>query len=267
MIFTGLSGFPITPLQNGRVDFEILRRIRDHLDGAGLDSIGVLGSTGSFAYLSEPERALVMECWSDIQTPWIAGVSATSTAESLRQAKIAARNGARGIIANAFSYIPLREHELERYFLEIADASPLPLCVYDNPVNTGQTLSLALLQRLAAHPNVQALKVFAQADNAEQHAQLAELSLAAGYAVDWNCCEAMIGGGAAWYSTLAGTRPEWLVPIMQAIKAGDHVTARALNAELEPVWGAMREQTGYRYVHHQANERGWVCEMPGPLGG
>lgn len=62
MIFEGLSGFPITPFKNGKVDFNVLCNIHNHIDQAGLDSIGVLESTGSFAYLSELERIKVLEC-------------------------------------------------------------------------------------------------------------------------------------------------------------------------------------------------------------
>ena len=264
-IFEGLSGFPITPLKNGRVDFEVLKQIRDHLDQSGLDSIGVLGSTGSFAYLSEPERALVMEAWSGIQTPWIAGVSATTTAEAIRHSKMAHRNGASGVIANAFSYVPLSVDELERYFLELAESSPLPLCIYDNPVNTGQSLSIDLLARLSAHANVHAIKAFAQADNHEQHEQLSQLRWKAGYAVDFNACEAMINGGSAWYSTLAGTLPEALVPIMRAIRSGDLAAARALDAQLHPVYEAMKSHSGFRVVHQIACQRGWTCQLPPPI--
>lgn len=263
--FTGLSGFAITPMCDGRVDFDVLVRIRDHLDQSGLDSIGVLGSTGSFAYLSEPERALVMECWSGIKTPWIAGVSATTTAEAIRGCKMAHRNGASGVIANAVSYVPLNTNELKDYFWQIAQHSPLPLCVYDNPPNTGQSLSLELLAELAAHPNIAAVKVFAQPDNAQQHQALSQLACAAGYAVDLHACEAMIGGGDAWYSTLAGTLPEALVPIMRAIRAGDFEQARKLNQALEPIYQLMRQHSGFRVVHAIANQRGWSCQLPAPL--
>ncbi|WP_371195409.1 dihydrodipicolinate synthase family protein [Glaciecola sp. SC05] len=265
MIFEGLSGFPITPLKKGRVDVTTLQKIRDHIDTAGLDSIGVLGSTGSFAYLSESERTLVMECWSELSTPWIAGISATTTREAIRSAKAAHQYGAQGVIANAFSYVPLSANELTAYFLEVADNSPLPLCVYDNPMTTGQTLSYELLKSLSEHPNVMGAKVFAQLNNEEQHAKLSALNWQAGYAVDKLCCEAMINGASAWYSTLAGTVPELLVPVMTAIKQGDDNQARKLNKMLQPLYEMMGQYSGYRVVHALANLRGWACDLPSPL--
>ena len=265
MIFEGLSGFPITPINDGKVDFGVLCKIRDHIDHAGLDSIGVLGSTGSFAYLSELERTRVLECWSKAKTPWIAGVSATTTGEAIRYCHIAEKNGAQGVIANAFAYVPLRPDELKRYFLHIADNSPLPLCVYDNPVTTGQALSEALLTELAAHPNIQAIKTFAKQDNQSQHEVLSTVPLHIGYAVDAFCCDAMLGGASAWYSTLAGTMPELLVPVASAIKLGDSRKALELNQLVLPLYELMRQHSGYRVVHALANLRGWSCELPAPL--
>lgn len=265
MVFQGLSGFPITPLKNGEVDLNVLCRIRDHIDNAGLDSIGVLGSTGSFAYLSDVDRISVMECWGKATTPWIAGISATTTRAAIRYAKIAEQNGAQGLIANAFAYVPLNSEELKSYFLDIADASSLPLCVYDNPLTTGQTLSDELIRELCTHENIKSIKVFAKENNTEQHKRLSALKIHPGYAVDANCCEAIINGGSAWYSTLAGTIPELLVPVMKAIKAGDYVKARQLNSQAKPLYDLMKQYSGFRVMHALANQRAWVCELPKPL--
>ncbi|WP_395344677.1 dihydrodipicolinate synthase family protein [Ningiella sp. W23] len=265
MVFKGLIGFPITPIKESKVDLPILDKIREHLDQSGLDAIGVLGSTGSFAYLDENERERVMACWSKASTPWIAGVSATTTGEAIRQCKAANYHGAQGVIANAFSYVPLKENELQRYFLEIAEHSPLPLCVYDNPVNTGQTLSFTLLETLASHPNIRAIKAFAQSNNEALHSKLSALNWQAGYAVDANCCEAMIKGGKAWFSTLAGTMPELLVPIMNAIKQTEYDKARESHQALSQLFELMREHSGFRLMHALANHKGWQCELPSPL--
>ncbi|MFC4701288.1 dihydrodipicolinate synthase family protein [Glaciecola siphonariae] len=265
MIFSGLSGFPITPIKDGRADIDTLSAIVRHVDASGLDSIGVLGSTGSFAYLNQLERERVMACWSKATTPWIGGVSATSSHEALLNCQLAHKHGAKGVIANAFAYVPLRNNELTKYFLDIAEHSPLPVCVYDNPVTTGQALSYDVIARLAEHPNIQAIKMFAQQNNQAQHASLSSLNINAGYAVDAFCCDAMIGGASAWYSTLAGTVPELLVPIMNAIKTKDVTKARRLNTALAPLYQLMRTHSGYRVVHALANQRGWQCELPSPL--
>ncbi|MBF7075068.1 dihydrodipicolinate synthase family protein [Glaciecola sp. MH2013] len=264
-IFTGLSGFPITPLLGNELNLDALKKIRACIDSSGLDSIGVLGSTGSFAYLTASQRATVFECWSEAKTPWIAGVSATSTKEALATCKIAQQNGASAVIANAFAYVPLTNNELSHYFLRIADASELPVCVYDNPITTGQKLTHDILAILAKHPNIKATKMFAKENNTEQHKALALLDWQAGYAVDANCCEAMIGGASAWYSTLAGTLPELLVPVVKAIKDGDITKARALNQANQPIYALMKQYTGYRAMHVFANIRGWQCELPSPL--
>ncbi|WP_250207581.1 dihydrodipicolinate synthase family protein [Alteromonas oceanisediminis] len=240
-------------------------KIREHLDHSGLDSIGVLGSTGSFAYLSEQQRIDVMACWSELKTPWIAGISATTTTGAVRLAHAAEKNGAQGVIVNAFSYVGLRDEEQRNYFLNIADSSPLPVCVYDNPVTTGLALSDELIHALSLHENIHAVKVFAQKDNRIQQERLGKLAIEPGYAVDARCCEAMISGGSAWYSTLAGTLPERVVPIMAAVKAGDFDRARELNRDNQPLYDAMRSHSGYRMMHALAKQRQWACELPAPL--
>lgn len=265
MIFEGLSGFPITPLKNGEVNYTSLASIRDHIDQAGLDSISVLGSTGSFAYLSEQHRNRVMESWSKASTPWIAGVSAITTKEAIRYCNVARENGAQGVIANAFAYVPLNEGEIIKYFIEIADHSPLPLCVYDNPVTTGQKISDDVLRTLSAHENIKATKVFAQSNNNAQHLKLSAMNWRPGYAVDALCCDAMINGASTWYSTLAGTAPELVVPIVSAIKNKDYEKARELNSQNEALYQLMKAHSGYRLMHALANQRGWTCELPSPL--
>jgi dihydrodipicolinate synthase/N-acetylneuraminate lyase len=117
----------------------------------------------------------------------------------------------------------------------------------------------------AYHENIKAIKVFAKQDNGEQHNRLDSLNIHAGYAVDANFCEAIINGGSAWYSTLAGTLPELLVPVMSAIKGGEYDKARQLNSEVEPLYALMKQFSGFRVMHALANQRGWTCELPKPL--
>lgn len=58
--FTGMCAFALTPLQDGRIDETALARLVVRLVAAGVDSIGALGSTGNYAYLSHAERARVV---------------------------------------------------------------------------------------------------------------------------------------------------------------------------------------------------------------
>jgi 4-hydroxy-tetrahydrodipicolinate synthase len=264
-MFEGLLGFPITPMYNNEIDFDVLKRLIHDIDNSNLDGIGVLGSTGSFAYLNETQRCRVMECWSEAKTPWIAGISATTAEQAIRFSKLAKLNGAKGAIVSVMAYAPLNQAELTRYFLQIADRSPLPLCIYNNPVTTGYDLELPLLTRLSNHANVKSAKIFAKPDNKEQHKALSNLDWKAGYAVDAFCCEAMINGASAWYSTLAGTAPELLVPIAKAIKLQNYEQARQLNAQLHEVFRLMKQHSGYKLVHAIAQYKGWRCELPSPL--
>lgn len=59
-MFSGLCAFPLTPLSNGQLDEESLARIMARLTAAGVDSLGILGSTGSYAYLTRQQRQRVI---------------------------------------------------------------------------------------------------------------------------------------------------------------------------------------------------------------
>ncbi len=80
-MFFGLSAFPLTPMNRGVIDEAAFIRLVDHLVDAGVDSIGALGSTGNYAYLSREERAhiarLAVKHAGDV--PVIIGISALRT--------------------------------------------------------------------------------------------------------------------------------------------------------------------------------------------
>ena len=81
--FTGLSAFPITPSDaDGRVDADALRRLLAPLVAAGVDSIGLLGSTGTYAYLARAERRRAVAVAADAvggRVPLLVGVGALRT--------------------------------------------------------------------------------------------------------------------------------------------------------------------------------------------
>ena len=94
---TGLSAFPITPSDAGRVDVSGLRLLLSRLTAATVDSIGLLGSTGSYAYLSREERRRAVETAVeavDGRCPILVGVGALRTDEAVRLAQDARAIGA-----------------------------------------------------------------------------------------------------------------------------------------------------------------------------
>jgi 4-hydroxy-tetrahydrodipicolinate synthase len=161
-LFNGLCGFPITPADpQGRVDTEALARLVTRLADSGVASVGLLGSTGTYVYLSREERRRAIEAAAEAlggKAPLMAGVGALRTDAALDLARDARKAGADGVLLAPVSYLPLTEEEVFAHFQAVAAETETPLCVYNNPTTTGFTFTPELLGRLAAIPNVVAVK-------------------------------------------------------------------------------------------------------------
>ena len=271
----GLSAFPITPTSpDGQVDAGALSGLLDRLVEAGVDSIGLLGSTGSYPYLARSERRRALEAAVETvagRVPILVGVGALRTDEAVRLARDAREIGAAAGLLAAVSYTPLTDDEVFEHFATVARDSRLPLCVYDNPGTTHFTFGSALVGRLAQLPGIVAVKSPAPAAIAVvQH--LAGLravvppGFSLGYSVDWNATEALIAGGEAWYGVAAGLFPEPCLRIVRAVQSGDAAEARRLNADLEPLWSLFREFSSLRVIYVAANLLGLSrADPPRPI--
>ena len=266
----GLSAFPITPADEaGRVDVFALRALVARLCAAKVDSIGLLGSTGSYAYLSRAERRHALDAALDAAnggTPVVAGVGALRTDEAMALASDARDAGASAGLLAPVSYTPLTDDEVFEHYRAVAGVG-LPISVYDNPGTTHFAFSRALLARLSHVDGIVAAKCPAGSPD-ETAAHLAALrekaadGFSIGYSGDWNAAEAMIAGADAWYSVLAGLFPEPCLAIVRAAQRGDAEEARRLNAMLEPVWSVFRELSSLRVIYAQANAMGLARHAP-----
>ena len=274
-VLKGLSAFPITPSDaDGRVNVVALRQLLTPLIEAKVNSIGLLGSTGSYPYLSHAERRRALETAMDEAGGWVpvlVGVGALRTDDAVRLAQDAQAIGAAAGLLAPVSYTPLTDDEVFEHFATVARESGLPLCIYDNPGTTHFRFSPALVGRLSSLPGVVAIKCPAP-DPQSVSAHLNEFravvpkDFSVGYSVDWYLVEALLAGGDAWYSVLAGLFPHVCMEIVQAVENGNAAAARRLNAHLQPLWDLFREFSSLRVVYAIAEVRG-ICraELPRPI--
>jgi 4-hydroxy-tetrahydrodipicolinate synthase len=237
MLFDGLCAFPITPASaDGIVDTAALDSLIRRLTDAGVDSIGLLGSTGTAPYFARAERSRAVSAAAEAagDTPIMVGIGALRTDQAVSLARDAAAAGAHGLLLPPIAYIPLTEEEVYRHCSTVAAATDLPLCLYNNPAATHFTFTPALTARLSRVARIAAVKNPAPSGNVA--AELAALRQEAspgfsiGVSVDWRAADAMLAGADAWYSVLAGILPGPCVAIARAIRQGDAVHAQALNA-------------------------------------
>jgi 4-hydroxy-tetrahydrodipicolinate synthase len=254
--FHGLSAFPPTPADiNGRVDTEVLCSLLEPLCDAGVASIGLLGSTGIYAYLSHEERLravkAAVECVNG-RVPIVVGVGALRTDHAQGLARDAEAAGADALLLAPVSYTPLTQEEAYQHFLAVTKAVTLPLCIYNNPGTTHFTFSRDLLQRLSDIETIRAVKMPLPADG-DVRGELAALrektGLAIGYSGDWGAAEALLSGAGAWYSVIGGLLPRTALAMTKAAIAGDGKETRRLDGLLEPLWKMFKEFGSIRVVY------------------
>lgn len=275
-MFQGLSAFPLTPMDEHGVDERAFARLVARLAEAGVDSIGALGSTGNYAYLSREERArvarLAVEHAGD--TPVIIGVGALRSREVIALAEDAQRAGARGLLLAPMSYQLLTEEEVYQLFAELSSACELPLCLYDNPGTTHFHFNPELYARIAALPTLHSIKMPGGALNPDTAAaQLAQLRprlperVTLGASNDPFCSDAMLAGCEVWYSVFGGLFPTTALAICRAAERGDSATATELNGRLAPLWELFKRHGSLRVAAALAAQLGLLTPpaLPRPL--
>ena len=268
-LFSGLSAFPITPMTPaGVVILPDLQRLVSRIEAGGADSIGLLGSTGTYMFLDRDERrravAAAVEATASI--PVMVGVGALRTDEAQALARDAAAEGAAGLLLAPVSYNPLTEEEVFQHFVAVASASDLPLCIYSNPGTTNFTFSPEFVARLTAIPAVTAMKLPlpSSRDIASDLAAFRQAApgLSVGYSGDWGCKEALLAGADCWYSVAAGLFPEPVAALAAAAMKGDRAVADHCDADLAGLWDLFRAHGGLRVMYAAANMLGLTDALP-----
>lgn len=257
-LFHGLSAFPITPSDaSGMVDTGALTTVLARIQAAGADSIGLLGSTGAYAFLSRGERRRAVETAMSAvggKIPVIVGVGALRTDEAQALARDARELGADGLLLAPVSYTPLTDNEVYEHFAEVADAGQLPLCIYNNPGTTKFTFSVELIARLSKLGTVKAVKMPLPA-NGDFRAEIASLravtpaDFAVGYSGDWGAADALLAGADGWYSVAGGLLPAEALKLTRAAQAAEAAEAKRIDDAFAPLWALFREFGSFRVMY------------------
>jgi 4-hydroxy-tetrahydrodipicolinate synthase len=270
-LFHGLSAFPITPAdKGGRVETGALATLLRRLQEAEVDSVGLLGSTGTYAYLTRLERRRAIEAAAECvggRIPIIVGIGALRTDDAQDLARDAQAAGADGLLLAPVSYTPLTDEEVFQHFAAVAAATDLPLCIYNNPSTTHFSFSDDLVARLAAMPRIVAVKNPAPTPM-EAKAKVDALrrrlpaDFAVGYSGDWHSADTVLAGGVAWYSVIGGLLPRPSLALMRAAQAGDVAEVRRIDATLQPLWDLFKEFGSLRVIYAAANLLGLTDTQP-----
>lgn len=217
-MFHGLSAFPLTPLKEGTFDERAFINLLRPVVDAGVDSLGILGSTGSYAYLTVEERGQIARCAvahaDDI--PVIVSIGALRLDDILRLADDAQSAGVSGVLLAPVSYQRLTEDEVFHLYETVTRQISVPLCIYDNPATTGFSFSDELLFAAAALPNIGSIKLGRVPEDLLQvRARLPE-NVTLGIAGDWRAASALQAGFDVWYSVMGGLFPQAALAIARS---------------------------------------------------
>ena len=152
----------VTPLdQDLNLDKEGLERLIEHLIAGGVHGIFILGTTGEAPNLPYSVRAELIERTCKLvgsRIPIIVGITDTSYQDALSMAAKACACGALAVVAAPPYYFQVAQADLLHYFKRMASDSPLPLFLYNAPLNTRLCIDVPTVIEAAAEPNIVGLK-------------------------------------------------------------------------------------------------------------
>jgi 4-hydroxy-tetrahydrodipicolinate synthase len=234
----------ITPFdQDGAVDHEAVWELAKHLVETGSEGIVVAGTTGESPTLSEDEKVAlfrdVVEAVGD-HAAVLGGTGTYDTAESVHLTKRACEVGCSGVMAVTPYYSRPPQQGLFEHFTAIADASSVPVLLYNIPSRTGRLIEVETLTRLAAHERIVAVKD-AVGDLAfttnTRRACPDDFAIYSGD--DILTLPMMAVGAVGIVSVAAHLAGEQVAAMVAAAASGDWEEARRLHLALAPLFGAL----------------------------
>jgi 4-hydroxy-tetrahydrodipicolinate synthase len=235
--FTGLLAYPITPLtDDGELDLISFAHLVRNTAFAGLSGVTVLATSGAGVTFDRGERQLVVqtavesavmvgtsEGSRESAIPVYAAVSAPSAREVVRLAQDAERAGAAGLLLAPFSYLPLSDTEVRALFMAVAEATALPICFYNKPVQTQFDVSPATLAYLAANAHVTAVKDTMRRDDVEDRVSSLRSAVGPEFSVGLSADVQLLAERPdvdAWHTGLAGLLPGDYINVWRQAREG-----------------------------------------------
>ena len=216
------------------------RRIIRHVLDGGVHGVFALGSTGEFFGLDDDQQMRAIEIAVDEvrgKVPVYAGVGAVTTRECLRAAKRAEAGGAQAITILPPPLLTPTEDELYGHFQAIADATSLPVLIYNNPDRIRINVSAGLVERLAKLPNIVGAKD--SSGDMTQTGEYLRRTQGTGFKVmagrDTMILATLVYGGVGCVATTANVAPALVVRIYERFMAGDLPGALKAQYELAPL--------------------------------
>ncbi|HEX7343361.1 MAG TPA: 4-hydroxy-tetrahydrodipicolinate synthase [bacterium] len=259
-MFEGLFPALVTPFKDDRVNLPVLKKLIADLAGKGVDGFVPLGTTGEVPTLSADERDQVISACVESagRLPVIAGTGTNDTRATIERTKRAAQLGASAALVICPYYNRPTQEGLYRHFMAVADASSIPLVLYNIPGRTSVNLLPQTLERLAAHGRIQAIKE--ASGNLDQISEMAvrcgdRISILAGD--DSLILPTLACGGRGAISAAGNVLPSQLKEIMKLFFAGRVLEAVQTHLQIWPLLKALFIETNPIAIKEALNLLGY----------
>jgi len=242
--FGSLLTASITPFaEDGSVDYEAFWRLLHHLEDTGTEGVVVCGTTGESPTLAPEEKLALFASAVDAvgdRIKIIAGTGTYNTAESVEMTKEAAVVGCHGVMAVTPYYSKPPQHGLHAHFTAIADATDLPVLLYNIPGRTARLIEVETLAALADHPNIVAVKDAVDDITYTKRALEVLPDTFAVYAgSDFMTKAIMDAGGVGVVSVASHVVGRQIAAMIESVLGGDDERATSIDDALTPVFEAL----------------------------
>jgi 4-hydroxy-tetrahydrodipicolinate synthase len=237
-LFAGVTVAIVTPFRNGEVDWDDLGKLVDWHCEQGTDALAPCGTTGESPTLThdENERVVAFVCErARGRTKIMAGTGSNSTSEAIRMTKAAKKAGADGTLQVGPYYNKPTQEGYFRHFAAVADATDLPIVVYNIPGRTGSEIAAETIARMAEKcPTIVAVKeATGKVDMASQVAALCDVTILSGD--DSLTLPIMAVGGKGVVSVVGNVVPRDMMALVKAFAAGKVAEAQEWHRKLFPL--------------------------------
>lgn len=237
----------VTPFDSaGDFDEAASRKLAAHLVDGGCDELVLNGTTGESPTTTVEEKVALIRAVKDEvgdRAVIVAGAGTNNTRTSIELAKESAKAGADGLLVVTPYYSKPSQEGLKQHFTAVANATDLPVILYDIPGRSGIPIKPDTIRALAEHPRIKGMKE-AKGDLASAAALIPETGLEY-YSGDDSLNLPWLAVGACGFISVAGhIAPQLLRELKTSFEAGDLARAREINATLAPLYAAQARLGG-----------------------
>ena len=228
----------VTPMtREGEVDWPGVESLMDYLITHGADGLVVTGTTGETSTLTDAEKVQLVTTGKSVsagRAAIITGGGSNETAHAIELYKASEKAGADGVMVVTPYYNKPTQAGVLTHFRMIADATDLPVILYDIPGRAGIQITYDTILRAAKHPNIKAVKD-AKGDLAEVSRVMNQTDMLYFAGDDSNALPTLAIGGTGLIGVTANIAPEPYRLMVNAVNDGDLATATQQHKLLEPL--------------------------------